>query len=286
MEEYDVVLDTQESSILLQYPLSTELPTLHNIKTKNEDRFAETVGETGAGLNNYRASGSTTINKYYILSVGKDITGVSVKTIFQLRPFLTETEDILKKSEKKETKIFSMNETQEELENRMKNPNYVVEKFRKMPWKEYSVVSGVEETVHLLEQRLLMEENHKKTSAKYSHRKEPSISIDRIRETIYNARVVNIDQLRRIYPTASTLDIKQALSEMTVEVLNRYVLKPEYFGDLESVLINVLNRMKSAQGVLTLTKEEIINSAEGFSYVLSQISHKEKHYYRLKGYFE
>lgn len=276
MEEYDILLDTEENSIVIQYPLNTELPFLKSIKTKNEDTFAETVGETEVGISNFRAPASTTINKYYILSIGDEIVGEPVKSIFQLRPFLEETEETVRKTEKKETKTFSMNETQEELENRMKNPNYVADKFRKSPWKEYEIGEIPVKNICRMERI----PRNTFTSAG------PISILERVRETVYNARVVNLGELKNIYPSVSTAEISQILSEMTVEVLNRYILKPEYFNDLSTVLIKIVNRMKIGHGILTLTKEELINSSEGFDYILSQIAHKEKNYYRLKGYFE
>ncbi|KAI5190008.1 hypothetical protein NEMIN01_0793 [Nematocida minor] len=283
MEEHDVFLDTQEDSLLLQYPLNTELPSLVEIKTKSEDTFAETKAETSAGQISYRSVESSTINKYFILSVGEEITGVPVKKIFQLRPFLPETDEILKKMDKKETKVFAMNETQEEFENRMKNPNYVVEKVNKMPWKNYQI--NKETAAESMPQQLKAE-MARGAPIKHSHYKEAHTPMEKIKETIYNARVVNMSELARVYPTVPMSDISQAVSEMTIEFLDRYVLKPEYFNDLAPMLINILNRMKNTGGVLTLTKEEIINSSEEFNYVLSQVSHKEAHYYRLKGYFE
>ncbi|KAH9387401.1 uncharacterized protein NEMAJ01_2297 [Nematocida major] len=277
MREYDVFLDTRESSVLFQYPLCTELPEVKSIRGKMDDLHAEIRAETGAGDVSFKSSTSETINKYYILSVsGQELCGVPVKRVLQMRPFLADTEETVRKTEKKETKVFSMNETQEELENRMKNPNYVVEKMKSTPWREYSI---------LPEEEYARGGEESYTPARNCPNAPEGVFGRRIEETIYNARVVNIPELVKIYPFLPLGEIGKVLSEMTVPFLGRHVLKGEYFNDLGGILSSVLGRMEG-DGTFSFTKEELVSEPEELIYVLKQIAFRDGCVYRLKGYSE
>ncbi|KAI5165817.1 hypothetical protein NEIRO02_0715 [Nematocida sp. AWRm79] len=274
MKELDVFLDTQENALLFQYPLSVEVPNVQTVNTKCDDKYVQISTSEPTGAVNYKGISGDIINKYYILNIKEnEVVGLQVKSITQLRPFLPETEETIKLSEKKETKVFALNESQDELENRMKNPNYIVEKVNKTPWVEYKLTEYKESQV--------VQEPSRPVSTQIAN-----TPLEKIKETIYNARVVNIPELKSIYPTSPISDINQAVSEMTIPFLGRYILKIEYFNDLATLLISILKRMEEGNGVFTFTKEELIEQSEEFTYLLNQIAYKQDHVYVLKGYNE
>ncbi|KAI5147461.1 hypothetical protein NEAUS05_0916 [Nematocida ausubeli] len=274
MKEYDIFLNTEESTLLFQYPLSTEVPDVQKVSTKCDNKYVQISAKKGTEEMNYKGIGSDTINKYYVLSLQNgQIAGTQVKTIVQMRPFLPETEETMKLAEKKETKVFAMNESQDELENRMKNPNYIVDKVNKTPWVVHKLAEYKESVIK--------PEVHKPLYAETS-----STCLNKLKETIYNARVVNISELHKIYPGRSISDINQAVSEMTIPFLGRHILKPEYFNDLSPLLIKILKRMEEEKGTFKLTKDEIINPSEEFIYLLNQVAYKDEHKYVLKGFNE
>ncbi|KAI5128629.1 hypothetical protein NEPAR08_1340 [Nematocida parisii] len=274
MKELDVFLDTQENALLFQYPLSLEVPNVQTVNTKCDDKYVQISTSEPTGTVNYKGISGDTINKYYILNIKEnEVVGLQVKSITQLRPFLPETEETIKLSEKKETKVFALNESQDELENRMKNPNYIVEKVNKTPWVEYKLTEYKESQV--------VQEPSRPISTQIAN-----IPLEKIKETIYNARVVNIPELKNIYPTSPISDINQAVSEMTIPFLGRYILKIEYFNDLSTLLISILKRIEEGNGVFTFTKDELIDQSEEFTYLLNQIAYKQNHVYVLKGYNE
>ncbi|OAG32223.1 hypothetical protein NEIG_01908 [Nematocida sp. ERTm5] len=274
MKELDVFLDTQENALLFQYPLSVEIPNVQTVNTKCDDKYVQISTSEPTGAVNYKGISGDIINKYYILNIKEnEVVGLQVKSITQLRPFLPETEETIKLSEKKETKVFALNESQDELENRMKNPNYIVEKVNKTPWVEYKLTEYKESQV--------VQEPSRPVSTQIAN-----TPLEKIKETIYNARVVNIPELKSIYPTSPISDINQAVSEMTIPFLGRYILKIEYFNDLATLLISILKRMEEGNGVFTFTKEELIDQSEEFTYLLNQIAYKQDHVYVLKGYNE
>ncbi|EIJ94200.1 uncharacterized protein NEPG_00867 [Nematocida parisii ERTm1] len=274
MKELDVFLDTQENALLFQYPLSLEVPNVQTVNTKCDDKYVQISTSEPTGTVNYKGISGDTINKYYILNIKEsEVVGLQVKSITQLRPFLPETEETIKLSEKKETKVFALNESQDELENRMKNPNYIVEKVNKTPWVEYKLTEYKESQV--------VQEPSRPISTQIAN-----IPLEKIKETIYNARVVNIPELKNIYPTSPISDINQAVSEMTIPFLGRYILKIEYFNDLSTLLISILKRIEEGNGVFTFTKDELIDQSEEFTYLLNQIAYKQDHVYVLKGYNE
>ncbi|KAI5183962.1 hypothetical protein NEIRO03_1435 [Nematocida sp. AWRm78] len=274
MKELDVFLDTQENALLFQYPLSVEVPNVQTVNTKCDDKYVQISTSEPTGAVNYKGISGDIINKYYILNIKEnEVVGLQVKSITQLRPFLPETEETIKLSEKKETKVFALNESQDELENRMKNPNYIVEKVNKTPWVEYKLTEYKESQV--------VQEPSRPVSTQIAN-----TPLEKIKETIYNARVVNIPELKSIYPTSPISDINQAVSEMTIPFLGRYILKIEYFNDLATLLISILKRMEEGNGVFTFTKEELIDQSEEFTYLLNQIAYKQDHVYVLKGYNE
>ncbi|KAI5154564.1 hypothetical protein NEPAR06_1218 [Nematocida parisii] len=274
MKELDVFLDTQENTLLFQYPLSLEVPNVQTVNTKCDDKYVQISTSEPTGTVNYKGISGDTINKYYILNIKEsEVVGLQVKSITQLRPFLPETEETIKLSEKKETKVFALNESQDELENRMKNPNYIVEKVNKTPWVEYKLTEYKESQV--------VQEPSRPISTQIAN-----IPLEKIKETIYNARVVNIPELKNIYPTSPISDINQAVSEMTIPFLGRYILKIEYFNDLSTLLISILKRIEEGNGVFTFTKDELIDQSEEFTYLLNQIAYKQDHVYVLKGYNE
>lgn len=277
--EYDVILDAQGTLSILQYPLLEEPPFITEIKTKAEGKYINGKGVYKKKDMTFIGTTPNTICDYYIVHIGKkSMQGEKVSEIVQMQPMLPETEEMQKKTEKKTSvRVFSPIESREELENRKKNPNYVIEKLSNEPWAVYEVRNRDNKRIYLNEAPL--------PPFKYYKPDHPG-SIDEIKAAIYNARVSNIGVIMQMFPSAPANDIKIAFEELTIPFLGRRVLKHKYYNDLANIYSFLLGRMESTNGVLSLTFEESTDPEESFFYVLEQITRKVGPNYILKGYPE
>ncbi|KAI5180430.1 hypothetical protein NEOKW01_0734 [Nematocida sp. AWRm80] len=290
--EYSIVLDTKEDTILLQYPLHNTSPILTELNTKANDTLIEAKGTTDFGEVKFKGAAVNRINDYYILThTDQGLVGRKVKNIFQLRPVLEEKEENLKKDEKKESaRVYAINETQKDFENRIKSPNYIIERQEKEPWHKYKLNPQEVEHKHLSE--LLNTQNTSNTletegqvSIQKSIQKNAlDNAISSLRSTIYNARVVEYSVLATLFPEIHPGKINQLLKEMTVPLLNKHVLLPEYYRDLAGIYSSILERIKEGEGILTLTKKELLDPEERFFYTLEQVAERTGRKYKLKGF--
>ncbi|KAI5191375.1 hypothetical protein NECID01_1444 [Nematocida sp. AWRm77] len=296
--EYNVVLDLGASVEIFQYPLHDTLPDIEEVKTKDKGKYVEAKANTEMGETCLRGVSSDCINEYYVLTVGEGtVLGEKVENILQLRPVLPDTPDTLSKTQKKESmRIFSISESHEEVLSRAKNPNYIMEKLAKEPWKKYSVSAPFpvfQNTLRIPSLQSIHEhvsESAKSSKSAKESGKEAEGALDavmtEIKRTIYNARVTNLSTLQDMFPRAPHSLLAQALNELTFPVLGRYVIKPEFFKDMSGIFLSIIGRMQSSEGALVLSFKELSDPEETFMYVLAQVSHKEGHLYKLKGYNE
>jgi len=299
--EYDVILNSERNLEVLQYPLSEEHVELVEIKGKDNGNHIEASVSIAKPKKELKMKGiaSSTINDYYVLSVGQEeIVGERVRNIVQLRPMVEEKQDPNRTEKKESQRVFATNETTAEVESRVKNPNYQIEKLLKEPWIQYRIeldrgsvergaadrgsVDREAEAVHGVKGSRNIAGSISKAYP-HSSRKSSEKLVEDIERAVYNARVVNKSVLHELFPEAPLYVVKQVLSKMTEKIAGRYLLKKEYFEDMSDTYEKIVQRMEKSRGELQLTLKEITDPEEVFMYVLQEISHRSGSKYVLKG---
>lgn len=279
--EYNVVLDLQATVELFQYPLHESLPEMLEINTKEKGKYVAAKARAGAGEVTLKGVASNLINDYFVLTVqGGEVLGEKVAHLVQLRPALPDTPETLSKTQRKDpARIFAISETHEELVNRTKNPNYIVEKLAKEPWQTHRVIKDAAPPAPAVPSSLPPPVPADPSAA----RADEGRQLEALKRVIYNARVCNLSTLQELFPAAPAALINQALSELTVPLLGRYVLRAEHFKDMAATYQAILQRLAAGNGALTLTFAELSDPEEVFMYVLGQIADKRAPRYYLRG---
>ncbi|OAG29492.1 hypothetical protein NEDG_00625 [Nematocida displodere] len=281
--QYNVVLNTASELMVAQFPLLEKLPEVTSLKTKNQDTYAEADVWVSGKRVTMKGNASKTLSQYYVLSLsGKTLHGKKVDQIIQLRPVLKDTPETLKKAERKEKERgFALNETQEELENRMKNPNNVIDKLNKEEWKTYAVNQDRQLSI-------LHQDQVASAPPATTRQPRPQTPLAAIQKVIYNARVVNVSVLKEIFPEATTDVIRKALESLATKTFGRYILRAEYFNDMREIFQGIMSRfvVENERVTLSITAKELSDPEESFFYVLRQLAHKEGHLFVLKGCHE
>ncbi|KAI5172785.1 hypothetical protein NEFER03_1817 [Nematocida sp. LUAm3] len=282
-EEYHFTLSQKNEKYLLTFPLANEKQNILSLRCKGSPLLVE------ANLqDNIRVIGSSSqkINEYYHIQVKEKILATKIKDIIPLRVALEEN---IQQQERKEesTGLFNAAE-REQLEQRRRNPNYIVSLIEKEPWTEYSVVH-LEET-NTLPHAPLSASPHTPLSAPrrtpHLEQKTNEEMYASIKRTIYNARVVNLSELKKLHPSSSNSLLIRAVDELTIPFLGRHILRPEYYNDLSPIYEDILKRMQISHGIFQLSPKELENQSENLLYVLNQLSEKRNIFYYLKGYQE
>lgn len=330
MVEYDIVFDLHGESLVFQFPLCREsfLPCEIAMKGNNHCVEVENPNCKESSVS-FRGVSSKTINSYFLLdiplesnsrgnsNVNSNVTNAlernsstlyatKVKNIYQLRPYLRDTSDTIRKStEKKETtRLFSITESDKDLENKLKNPNYITEKLQKEPWKVYPVVNGsvmegnnATESVNFINSNAVVTSYIVpdgfvgKSGLVLESGLKSKLPLDsrinfRIYDVIYNARVVNLGVLREVFPGDDDL-VFSCVLEMCSGFLGRYVLLPCFYGSLCDEYSCVLKRIEACGGVLVLEEKELCSpGSDTLLYLLSEITHRDNNTFVLKGYVE
>jgi hypothetical protein len=266
VREYGVSLDSEKRIVHMQFPLLKQIPRILSISGSREKDYLEAqieqeyrVGEREESVEQRSVGRHVPFRSdYYVLRVrGDTIVGGKIDKLLQMRHTFSHLDKPREESEEHRKRRREKSEREELV--------------------QYRLEEGHDEQEYREEPRV------------FERRKEHSLDrdIERVRKTIYSARVCNLSTILSMHTLPEDL-VRSLLDQMTFRFHGRYCLRREYWGEVGTLLESVLHRVVCEEGrsYFVMSQKELCEKKEDLRYVLEEISAQEGCRYYLKGWRE
>lgn len=310
-KEYEVVLNTEGGVVVMQFPLLSSRPNIKEVRGKLNNSYMEAdIGhehmpknekkmrehsQFGAAQKNISIESPLRSDYYIFRTKGGTVYGEKVEKIMQFHPSMDfrdppEEEPV---AERKGILHVKRKETPEEHGYRRKDPNLLLGKLESEDYVNYALRKEPPQDFEDLVGEALSErdgggELHDEPASSAPEKRSRE-TVERLRATIRNVCVVNLDVLSDIYKTLSEKTIKSCLQEMTFRFKGRFLLRRKFLDEkAQRELGPLLSRFQESPGdsgsaFIQFSEGEQSGLREGLLLLLDKMCRKEGSKYFLKG---